>query len=148
MIQPWYYILYAWCVLILIFGLTLFSAQSVKHCQHFLVFCIWTNIFLVLAICQWKTIKYVWTTLLKTIVMFIIKELETPHKEDTYCFALIDTCVGARGVRSIPCLVSPMNTDWGLTHHSNWEVVVYNAVRHRVPSLLLVCGCDINLPAI
>lgn len=34
------------------------------------------------------------------------------------------------------------------THHSDGEVVVYNAVRHWVPSLLLVCGCDINLPAI
>lgn len=34
------------------------------------------------------------------------------------------------------------------TYHSNGKVVVYNAVRHWVPSLFLVCGCDINLPAI
>lgn len=37
---------------------------------------------------------------------------------------------------------------WSPTHHSDGEVVVYNTVRHRVPSLILVCGCDINFPAI
>lgn len=34
------------------------------------------------------------------------------------------------------------------THHSYGEVVVHNAVRHRVPSLLLVSRCHIDLPAI
>ena len=34
------------------------------------------------------------------------------------------------------------------THHSDGEVVVDYAVRHRVPSLVLICGCDIDLPAI
>lgn len=34
------------------------------------------------------------------------------------------------------------------TYHSDGEVVVYNAVRHRVPSLLLVRGRHIDLPAI
>lgn len=34
------------------------------------------------------------------------------------------------------------------THHSDGEVVVDDAVRHRVPSLVLVCGRDIDLPAV
>lgn len=34
------------------------------------------------------------------------------------------------------------------THHSDGEVVVHDTVRHRVPSLVLVCGRDIDLPAI
>lgn len=57
-------------------------------------------------------------------------------------------CVLNDSLGSFPCLFRPVNTDWSLTHHSNREVIVYNAVRHRVPSLLLVCGCDIYLPAI
>lgn len=34
------------------------------------------------------------------------------------------------------------------THHSDGEVVVHDAVRHRVASLVLVCGRDVDLPAI
>lgn len=44
--------------------------------------------------------------------------------------------------------IGPMNNECCATHHSDGEVVVDNAVRHQVPSLLLICGCDVDLPAI
>lgn len=43
-----------------------------------------------------------------------------------------------------PFPVRPMSP----THHSDGEVVVHNAIRHRVASLVLVRGRDVNLPAI
>lgn len=46
------------------------------------------------------------------------------------------------------CTVCTVCTVSTLTHHSDGEVVVHDAVRHRIPSLLLVGRRDINLPAI
>ena len=47
-------------------------------------------------------------------------------------------------------LSAPSSQPWSRrgTHHSDGEVVVYNAVRHQVPPLLLVRGRDVDLPAV